>query len=852
DAFGQLTVETTPKGRTDTTYDDVGKITKRKVSGDGADIETAYTYNSFAQVTSETSKNSMGAPIDTFGYTYDVLHRVITNTESNAAFTQTKTITYDNYGRQITTTNATQDLTSGLSESVTTKNVYNTYNGMMDKLTDANDAVLWQLNTANEKMQSLTETLGNGVTITNAYDVHGYYTSQKHTKNSINIVDNTYSFNAIKGLLNNRQNVALGTSETFTYDALDRLTNWTNPLTGIVDANAYDNKGRITNNNKLGTVNYNANLSTGIYQKKEIILTTEGAAYYDQLPKQLVTYNMFKSPISINESDKGSTTFTYNSHLSRQAMKYGYQIPTPGAAGVYTKTKNYTDDGRVEIIKTPTEITIRTYVGGDAYGAPLYTEKTKTLATGAIVDKKYYLHRDYLGSIIAISDNTGTAVERRQFDAWGNLAKLQKNGVAVTLPTNGTGAALMILDRGYTGHEHLAEVGLIHMNGRLYDPVLRSFLMPDNFIQQPENTQNYNRYAYVLNNPLMYTDPSGEYGIEIGIAVGIGIAAISYTMTALLTDVPFSIAGLAKSVFVGAVTAGCTFGIGEAANSLFGAASSISKAAFQAVVHGAFQGMMSIEGGKFWSSFAAGAISSIASSAFSWDGNGAAKGLGWGSSVRDRTVGMIAFGAVSGGAGAALTGGNFWQGATIGLLVSALNHGAHIINQKIRIHSNANEWLKSGGYEPNEDISGMDESGRDSYVKGMRQNVYPADILYNDAGNPNIKYDSAISDYGSYDNKEVTIYGKAFGTNKDLFLTIMHEGMHAWDFHHGLTSLWGSKSRAITETRAYEMMRYFDSNVFNNGDHSHFYNLYYNIANKSGFTSFSIQSYPIFFNNIQK
>ncbi|WP_278011729.1 hypothetical protein [Flavobacterium gyeonganense] len=47
----------------------------------------------------------------------------------------------------------------------------------------------------------------------------------------------------------------------------------------------------------------------------------------------------------------------------------------------------------------------------------------------------------------------------------------------------------MMLDRGYTSHEHLAEVGLIHMNGRLYDPVLRSFLMPDNFIQQPENPE---------------------------------------------------------------------------------------------------------------------------------------------------------------------------------------------------------------------------------------------------------------------------------------------------------------------------------------------------------------------------
>ena len=689
DAFGQLIAETTPKGRTDTTYDDVGKVTKRKVSGDGADIETEYAYNSFAQVTSETSKNSMGAPIDTFGYTYDVLHMVITNTESNAAFTQTKTITYDNYGRPITGTNATQDLTSGLSESVTTKSVYNTYNGMMDKLTDANDAVLWQLNTANEKMQSLTETLGNGVTITNAYDVHGYYTSQKHTKSSINIVDNTYSFNAIKGLLDNRQNVALGTSETFTYDALDRLTNWTNPLTGIVDANTYDNKGRITNNNKLGTVNYNANLNTGIYQKKEIVLTTEGAAYYNELPKQLVTYNMFKNPISINESDKGSTTFTYNSHLSRQAMKFGYQIPTPGAAGVYTKTKNYTDDGTVEIIKTPTEITIRTYVGGDAYGAPLYTEKTKTIATGAIVDKKYYLHRDYLGSIIAISDNTGTAVERRQFDAWGNLAKLQKNGVAITLPTNGTGAGLMMLDRGYTSHEHLAEVGLIHMNGRLYDPVLRSFLMPDNFIQQPENTQNYNRYSYVLNNPLMYTDPSGEaYELLIAVGIGVAIAITSYTITALLADVPFSIGGLAKSAVIGAASAAVTFGIGSAAGSLF--TNFYSQAAFSAAAHGTFQGgMTAISGGKFWSGFAAGALSSIAASA--WSGGSSMDGLGENAHAIAGTgmkgigagtgdLGMIAFGTVSGGAGAALTGDNFWQGATTGLVVSGLNHAMHQID----------------------------------------------------------------------------------------------------------------------------------------------------------------------------
>jgi RHS repeat-associated protein len=65
--------------------------------------------------------------------------------------------------------------------------------------------------------------------------------------------------------------------------------------------------------------------------------------------------------------------------------------------------------------------------------------------------------------------------------------------------------------RGYTGHEHLDELGFVHMNGRIYDPLLGRFLSPDPLIQAAELLQNYNRYSYVLNNPLRHTDPSGEY-----------------------------------------------------------------------------------------------------------------------------------------------------------------------------------------------------------------------------------------------------------------------------------------------------------------------------------------------------
>jgi RHS repeat-associated protein len=71
------------------------------------------------------------------------------------------------------------------------------------------------------------------------------------------------------------------------------------------------------------------------------------------------------------------------------------------------------------------------------------------------------------------------------------------------------------LHRGYTGHEMLGEFDIINMNGRLYDPVLGRFFSPDNYVQMPDNSQNFNRYSYCLNNPLKYTDPSGNlFGID--------------------------------------------------------------------------------------------------------------------------------------------------------------------------------------------------------------------------------------------------------------------------------------------------------------------------------------------------
>jgi len=59
------------------------------------------------------------------------------------------------------------------------------------------------------------------------------------------------------------------------------------------------------------------------------------------------------------------------------------------------------------------------------------------------------------------------------------------------------------------------------MNGRIFDPNTASFFSPDPFVQAPDNTQNFNRYSYCLNNPLMYTDPTGEFFIIDSWIVGL-------------------------------------------------------------------------------------------------------------------------------------------------------------------------------------------------------------------------------------------------------------------------------------------------------------------------------------------
>lgn len=258
---------------------------------------------------------------------------------------------------------------------------------------------------------------------------------------------------------------------------------WTQIMaTFLVPANIKKLRLRLDNNG-LGNI---------WYDDVEIRKTSDPASTVRSL---IVTYNAFKSASLIEESNVDKISFTYNDDNQRSTMYYG------GFADKLLRQlrKHYSADGSMEIKQNILTNTFDfvTYIGGDGYTAPIAVKSDGT------TQNYLYLHRDYQGTILAVTNATGALVEKRLFDAWGNIIKVQDGAGAVL---NG----LTVLDRGYTGHEHLQSVGLINMNARLYDPMLHRFLQTDNYIQDPTNTQNYNPYGYVLNNPLLYTDPSGD------------------------------------------------------------------------------------------------------------------------------------------------------------------------------------------------------------------------------------------------------------------------------------------------------------------------------------------------------
>jgi RHS repeat-associated protein len=207
-----------------------------------------------------------------------------------------------------------------------------------------------------------------------------------------------------------------------------------------------------------------------------------------QRGSETLDYDVFNKPTRI-----GSTYFSYGPDHARFKQVTG------------NRTTYYVNGGLYEEIVDNGVTTKKSYAGGYLLRSTVGTTTTLT-----------YLHQDHLGSIDAMTDANGNLIDRMSFDPWGKRQQADWN---TGNPTGGNPNHYPTT-RGYTGHEMLDQSNLIHMNGRVYDPVIGRFLSADLLIQAPFDTQSFNRYSYVWNNPLSLVDPSGYQTCYTGVQEG--------------------------------------------------------------------------------------------------------------------------------------------------------------------------------------------------------------------------------------------------------------------------------------------------------------------------------------------
>ncbi|MEN2436561.1 RHS repeat-associated core domain-containing protein [Weeksellaceae bacterium A-14] len=682
DNLSRLIKEENPKGKTVFTYDDLGRpdteVTTGNTTAENTNITKQYEYDSLTKLPTKISGNSNGK---SFTYTtlYDSYKRIKGKTEQTPDFTYTSTTTFDSYGRadEITISATLQSPSYTTTSKI--KNTYDT-NGILIQQNDVvTGKAIWHISSVNAQGQTTKMEYGNVYDITNTYDQNYSLDKINHTRssNGVNLLDIEYDYDINKGVLNSRNFNNFSKSETFTYDKLNRLlSEAVNSV--IINQYTYDNRGRLTSNSELGKYNYNSK----DYKLQNINFNTSGQAVNTKRGFPDVTYNAFKSPLNISLAGKENLSFEYNILKTRYSM----------VSSVTGKKKYYSSDFAIEIVKENNGKTqIITYITGDPYSANYI--KKEVLTNGSVTEKaNYFLHRDNLGSIVAITKSDGTMIERRYFDAWGNLRVLENSAGQKITDMQQLMTYDYFLDRGYTGHEHLWRAGLINMNARLYDPILRKFLSVDNVIQDPYNTQNYDRYSYVLNNPLLYMDVSGnELFLGTAILIGLAVGIFAKGIANMISGIPFWY-GIGKAGLMGAISGAISFGIGTAALNTFGTGISIGKAVFEAAAHAITSGVMdAIQGNFGGSGFVSGLISSLIATGIQGLGElggafqsiDASQGIGILTNFGDRNPDllkavMIASGGLSGGISATIAGGKFIDGFKQGLITSGLNHVAHL------------------------------------------------------------------------------------------------------------------------------------------------------------------------------
>jgi|GEM_PF-4349448 len=381
-SLGQNKTQTDARGRlTNYTYLPDGR-TDNVVTPEGT---TTYTYNTNNQITGISSPNSVSRT-----YGYDPQGRQTSISENIEGSVFTTTFTFDNLGRLSTRTHP-----SGIVETL------NYTNGYMASVS-AGGLTRYTITSMNVREQLTGSTYGSNLSAIDEFDTYGF---PKSTSTGT-IQDYRYSFNPVTGNLNSRQNFLKSKSESFTYDNLERLTGVAGPQNLTMTYNA---NGNINTKSDIGTTAFGYGTNAGPYALTGV---TSSMGVIPSV-SQAITYTSFESVSTIAEENYNATII-YNSDNERAKMdvtQSGSTILTRWYAG-----SSYMKETAAGVTKE------YTYIGGDAYSAPI------AAITQSGVTTYYYLLRDYLGNITH----------------WVNTSKLMRN--IVLMP----GAAVVTLQIGAT------------------------------------------------------------------------------------------------------------------------------------------------------------------------------------------------------------------------------------------------------------------------------------------------------------------------------------------------------------------------------------------------------------------
>lgn len=509
DVLGHLVRQTDALGQVTTLeYDLLGRMTRRvsRQPNGSADQIDEWTFDQYAKaigkLSEAVSKDGDYDYVSRRQQAYDSLGRPSTTTISllGGGF-QTFTTQYDSLGRVGSVT-----YPSGLQLGYS----YTGRSELKEIRDVAANAALWTLAGKNASRQVTAETFGNGVGIARSYDAgRGLVTGIQTVKAGAILQNWTIGYDSV-GNVTGRSESVTAVTDSLVYDPLNRLLQAGTTAAGVSlsVSMTYSPGGNLLSKGDVGSYSYPAP-GAGAVRPHAVTATGNGplapkSFSYDANGAmtagdgRVIHYFGFGQPSQITRGD-AFISFVHDAEHQRiqQALgngsrKHYYTDPTSGARSERQLSSAGAHQRWTDFITSPggVMLTIST------------TEVSYSHASVAVT--RQYLHRDHLGSVTLVTDAAGAVLQRMSYDAWGRRRNTNGTADSAGLLEDGS-----LPDRGYTDHEHLEELLLIHMNGRLYDPVIARFVSADPIVQDPFSGQAFNRYSYVDNNPLTYTDPTG-------------------------------------------------------------------------------------------------------------------------------------------------------------------------------------------------------------------------------------------------------------------------------------------------------------------------------------------------------